>query len=155
MDGQNYAGNIIVNLSSLPDFLRKPILRRRMAEFFTMPEAEKDEIVQNALEAGPGIPFHSFARLFQTWLEGLCALPAAQREELLSRYVREVARNPQKLAPFNLDGMLESYRKLGAAEMETVGSAAGGILSGLEPAERRIMLMMIPDGAKPHLNMRS
>jgi len=26
----NYAGNIIINLASLPDFLRKPILKKRM-----------------------------------------------------------------------------------------------------------------------------
>ncbi|NQZ55235.1 MAG: hypothetical protein HRS51_01885, partial [Candidatus Nitrosopelagicus sp.] len=48
----NYAGNIIINLASLPDFLRKPILKKRMMEFFPMSEPEKSEIINNALEAG-------------------------------------------------------------------------------------------------------
>jgi hypothetical protein len=30
----NYAGNIIVVLANLPDFLRTPILKKRMVEFF-------------------------------------------------------------------------------------------------------------------------
>ena len=47
----NYAGNIIINLASLPDFLRKPILKKRMMEFFSMSEPEKSEIINNALEA--------------------------------------------------------------------------------------------------------
>ena len=49
----NYAGNIIINLASLPDFLRKPILKKRMTEFFSMSEPEKSEIINNALDAGP------------------------------------------------------------------------------------------------------
>jgi len=34
MSEENFAGNIIINLASLPDFLRKPILKKRMMEFF-------------------------------------------------------------------------------------------------------------------------
>ncbi len=47
----NYAGNIIIVLANLPDFLRKPILKKRMMEFFTMSEPEKLEIINNALDA--------------------------------------------------------------------------------------------------------
>ena len=48
MSEPNYAGNIIVNLASLPDFLRKPILKKRMMEFFSMDQAEKDVVINNA-----------------------------------------------------------------------------------------------------------
>ena len=70
----NYAGNIIINLASLPDFLRKPILKKRMTEFFSMSEPEKSEIINNALDAGPTIPFPNFSKLFKTWLEVLCTV---------------------------------------------------------------------------------
>ena len=53
----NYAGNIIVVLANLPDFLRTPILKKRMVEFFAMSDPEKKQLVINALEAGPTIPF--------------------------------------------------------------------------------------------------
>ena len=65
----NYAGNIIINLASLPDFLRKPILKKRMMEFFPMSEPEKSEIINNELEAGPTIPFPNFSKLFKRGLK--------------------------------------------------------------------------------------
>ena len=59
----NYAGNIIIILANLPDFLRTPILKKRMMEFFSMTVNEQDEIINNALEAGPTIPFLNFSKL--------------------------------------------------------------------------------------------
>ena len=41
MSEDNFAGNIIVNLASLPDFLRTPILKKRMIEFFSKDELDK------------------------------------------------------------------------------------------------------------------
>ena len=35
------AGNIIQILANLPDFLRKPMLQKRLTEFFDMAPAEK------------------------------------------------------------------------------------------------------------------
>ena len=70
----NHAGNIIIILANLPDFLRTPILKKRMAEFFSMSDSEKCEMIDNALEAGPTIPFPNFAKLFRTWLEVLCTV---------------------------------------------------------------------------------
>ena len=64
MVGENFAGNIIVNLASLPDFLRNPILKKRMMEFFSLAEPDRKEVINNALEAGPTIPFPNFSRLF-------------------------------------------------------------------------------------------
>ena len=84
MSEPNYAGNIIINLSSLPDFLRKPILRKRMIEYFSMTEQEKNEIVVNALNAGPTIPFPNFAKLLKTWLEVLTTFSNEQRDEIFS-----------------------------------------------------------------------
>ena len=37
----NHAGNIIIILANLPDFIRTPILKKRMTEFFSMPDSEK------------------------------------------------------------------------------------------------------------------
>ncbi|AJW70154.1 hypothetical protein [Nitrosopumilus adriaticus] len=112
MVGENFAGNIIINLANLPDFLRNPILKKRMVEFFTLSEPEQKEVINNALEAGPTIPFPNFSKLFKTWLKILTTLSEEQREGLFSAYIIEVSKSPQKLIEFNLDGILEVFLTL-------------------------------------------
>ena len=149
----NHAGNIIVNLSSLPDFLRKPILKKRMSEFFSLPEDEKKEIVINALDAGPTIPFQNFSRLFKTWLEMLVVLPSDQRDELCRAYVAEIIKSPQKLISFNLDGILEIFLLLNREERNTIAQTVRKIASHLSKDEKRIMAIIIPDNAKAHIGI--
>ena len=102
----NYAGNIIINLASIPDFLRKPILKKRMVEFFSMSESEKSEIINNALDAGPTIPFPNFSKLCKTWLEVLCTISEENRHDMFSNYIKHIVNSPQKIISFNLDGIL-------------------------------------------------
>ena len=148
----NYAGNIIVILANLPDFLRIPVLKKRMVEFFSMSDAEKNEIINNALEAGPAIPFPNFAKLFKTWLEILTTLPEQQRNGLFSGYINEVSRSPQKLIEFNLDGILEIFLTLKDDEKEILIQSIKEIISELDTEEKRKLMLVIPDNAKKHLN---
>jgi len=150
--GTNYAGNIIVILANLPDFLRIPVLKKRMVEFFSMSDAEKMEIINNALEAGPTIPFPNFAKLFKTWLEILTTLPEEQRNGLFSGYINEVSKSPQKLIEFNLDGILEIFLTLKNEEKEILVQSIKKILSELDVEDKRKLMLVIPDNAKTHLN---
>jgi len=150
--GPNYAGNIIVILANLPDFLRIPVLKKRMVEFFSMSDVEKKEIINNALEAGPTIPFPNFAKLFKTWLEILTTLTEEQRNGLFSGYINEVSRSPQKLIEFNLDGILEIFLTLKEDEKEILVQTIKKIVSELDVEEKRKLMLIIPDNAKKHLN---
>jgi hypothetical protein len=150
--GPNYAGNIIVILANLPDFLRIPVLKKRMVEFFSMSDAEKMEIINNALEAGPTIPFPNFAKLFKTWLEILTTLPEEQRNGLFSGYINEVSKSPQKLIEFNLDGILEIFLTLKNEEKEILVQSIKKIVSELDVEDKRKLMLIIPDNAKTHLN---
>ena len=152
MAGPNYAGNIIVILANLPDFLRIPVLKKRMVEFFSMSDVEKIEIINNALEAGPTIPFPNFAKLFKTWLEILTTLPEKQRNGLFSGYINEVSKSPQKLIEFNLDGILEIFLTLKKEEQEILVQSIKKIISELETEDKRKLMLIIPDNAKTHLN---
>ncbi|EGP94310.1 hypothetical protein [Nitrosarchaeum koreense] len=152
MAGPNYAGNIIVILANLPDFLRIPVLKKRMVEFFSMSDAEKMEIINNALEAGPTIPFPNFAKLFKTWLEILTTLPEEQRNGLFSGYINEVSKSPQKLIEFNLDGILEIFLTLKNEEKEILVQSIKKIVSELDVEDKRKLMLIIPDNAKTHLN---
>ena len=151
MTGENFAGNIIVNLANLPDFLRNPILKKRMIEFFTLGESERNEVINNALEAGPTIPFPNFSKLFKTWLKILTTLPEEQREGIFSAYITEIARSPQKLISFNLDGILEIFLTLEDNEKEIISNTVKKIIINLDENSKRRMLIVVPDNAKKHL----
>lgn len=153
MGEPNYAGNIIVILANLPDFLRVPVLKKRMMEFFSMGEAEKKEIINNALEAGPTIPFPNFAKLFKTWLEILTTLSEEQRNELFSGYIKEISKSPQKLIVFNLDGILEIFLSLKDEEKQILSQTIRKIISNLEVEEKRKVMLIIPDNAKKYLSI--
>lgn len=145
---ENFAGNIIINLASLPDFLRKTILKKRLTEFFSMTEHEKNEVIVNALEAGPSIPFPNFSKLFKTWLEILVTFNEFQRNELFLRYLLASIKWPEKLIDFNLDGILEIFMNLSEKEKSIISKSITDIISGLEPNKKRVAMTLIPDNAK-------
>ncbi len=151
MAGENFAGNIIVNLASLPDFLRTPMLKKRMIEFFSLEESDRNEVINNALEAGPTIPFPNFSKLFKTWLKILAGLSDEQREGIFSAYIVEISQNPQKLILFNLDGILEIFLTLEEEEKEVISKTIKKIILELKDEQKRRMQIIIPDNAKKYL----
>jgi len=144
----NYAGNIIINLASLPDFLRKPILKKRMTEFFSMSDSEKSEIINNALEAGPTIPFPNFSKLFKTWLEVLCAISEENRYDMFSNYIKHIINSPQKIIVFNLDGILEIFLSLGQSNQDTISISIRNVIKSLDQGSKRKLVLLIPENAK-------
>ncbi len=153
MSEPNYAGNIIIILANLPDFLRTPILKKRLMEFFSMSEAEKVELINNALEAGPSIPFANFSKLFKTWLEVLSTVTEEQRTIIFSSYINEIVKVPQKLISFNLDGILEIFTSLEPSKKSILANSIRNIISRLEENPKKKMFLVIPENAKKHLGI--
>ena len=153
MSEPNYAGNIIVSLSSLPEFLRKPILKKRLIEFFSMSPSDKMEIINNALQAGPTIPFDKFSKLFKTWLEILSTLSEEQRTVMFTSYINEITKNPQKIVLFNLDGILEVYLSLNQGEKDIISKSVKKITDVLDDNKKKRLLLTIPDRAKIELGI--
>lgn len=153
MSEPNYAGNIIIILANLPDFLRTPILKKRLMEFFSMSEAEKVELINNALEAGPSIPFANFSKLFKTWLEVLSTVNEEQRTMIFSSYINEIVKVPQKLINFNLDGILEIFTSLEPSKKSILANSIRNIISRLEENPKKKMFLVIPENAKKHLGI--
>ena len=123
-----------------------------MVEFFTLSEPEQKEVINNALEAGPTIPFPNFSKLFKTWLKILTTLSEEQREGLFSAYIIEVSKSPQKLIEFNLDGILEVFLTLEENEKRILANTIKKIILNLDENSKRKVLLIIPDNAKKHLN---
>ena len=153
MTEPNYAGNIIVILANLPDFLRKPILKKRMSEFYSMSDQERNVLIENALEAGPTIPFPNFLKLFKTWLEVLADETEENRKILVSSYVNEITNFPQKLIAFNLDGMLEIYLTLDDSKKMIVNNSLKLIIEKLESDAKRKLMLLIPNMLKNELGV--
>ena len=148
MSEPNYAGNIIINLASLPDFLRKPILKKRMTEFFSMSEPEKSEIINNALDAGPTIPFPNFSKLFKTWLEVLCTISEENRHDMFSNYIKHIVNSPQKIISFNLDGILEIFLSLEQTNQEIISASVQNVVKDLDDDSKRKLLLVLPESAR-------
>lgn len=138
-------------LANLPDFLRTPILKKRMLEFFSMTESDRREIINNALEAGPTIPFPNFSKLFKTWLEILTTVTEEQRGLMFSKYIDEIGSAPQKLINFNLDGIFEIFLSLDSSKKEILTNSINRIISNLDENRKKKIFLIIPENAKKHL----
>ena len=145
---ENFAGNIIVNLASLPDFLRTPILKKRMNEFFSMNDSEKIEIINNALEAGPTIPFPNFLKLFKTWLEVLCTMTEENRHDMFSNYFKQIVNKPQKIILFNLDGIFEIFLTMEETKQKILSESIRNVFELLDKESKRKMALLTPEMAK-------
>ena len=137
MSEENYAGNIIISLANMPDFLRTPILKKRITEFYTLDEVEQKNIVYNALQAAPDIPFPNFGKLFGTWLKVMAELPQENQVQMFASYAAMAAKNPQYLARFHLDGMLEIFLSLPEQTRAAIASSALRAIELVGDAEKR------------------
>ena len=144
----HHSKNIITNLASLPDFLKKPMLKGETMRFFSMKDDEKKEIVNNALQVGPTIPFDNFAKLFRVWLEVLSTITEEEREELFIQYIAGVIRSPSKLIAFNLDGVFEIFLMLDSTQMEIISNTLRRVFAKISNDERNKIFLLIPEQAR-------
>ena len=152
MSEPNFAGNIIVNLASLPDFLRTPILKKRMTEFFSKNDEEKAEIIVNALNAGPTIPFPNFSKLFKTWLEVLATIDVRNREDMFSNYFKQILISPDKIILFNLDAIFEIFLQVDNQKKQVLIASIKIVFDRLDEESKRKMNLLSPDSAKKLFN---
>ena len=152
MSEPNFAGNIIVNLASLPDFLRTPILKKRMTEFFSKSEDEKAEIIVNALNAGPTIPFPNFSKLFKTWLEILATINNENREDMFSNYFKHILLSPEKIILFNLDAIFEIFLQVDKEKQQILISSIKTIFDRLDEKSKRKIILLTPDSTQVLFN---
>ncbi len=118
-----------------------------------MSPSEKIEIINNALQAGPAIPFDKFLKLFKTWLEILSILSEEQRTIMFTTYIDEITENPQKIILFNLDGILEAYLSLNQSERDTISKSVKKIINTLDDNKKKRLLLIISDKARMELGI--
>ena len=152
MSEPNFAGNIIVNLASLPDFLRTPIIKKRMTEFFSKNDEDKSEIIINALNAGPTIPFPNFSKLLKTWLVVLAEIDKENREDMFSNYFKHILASPEKIILFNLDAIFEIFLQVEKDKQQILVSTIKVVFDRLDEQSKRKMNLLTPDSARTLFN---
>ena len=152
MSEPNFAGNIIVNLASLPDFLRTPIMKKRMTEFFDKNDEDKAEIIINALNAGPTIPFPNFSKLLKTWLVVLAEINKENREDMFSNYFKHILTSPEKIILFNLDAIFEIFLQIEKDKQQVLASSIKIVFDRLDEKSKRRMILLTPDSARNIFN---
>ena len=152
MSEPNFAGNIIVNLASLPDFLRTPIMKKRMTEFFDKNDDDKAEIIINALNAGPTIPFPNFSKLLKTWLVVLAEINKENREDMFSNYFKHILTSPEKIILFNLDAIFEIFLQIEKDKQQILASSIKIVFDRLDEKSKRRMILLTPDSARNIFN---
>ena len=113
-----------------------------------MSDHDKSEIINNALEAGPTIPFPNFSKLFKTWLEVLCTISEENRLVMFSNYIKHIISSPQKIVVFNLDGIIEIFLSLEHSNQDIISTSIQKITSNLDQDSKRKLILLIPENAK-------
>ncbi len=145
------AGNIIQILANLPDFLRKPMLQKRLTEFFDMAENEKQETIALALAAAPTIDQNKLAVLVKTWLEVLAGFDADRRTAIFDVYCRQIAIKPDSIAKLDFQALTGAFLSLGEKEREILSDSLKEVLL-MSPARDRILSAM-PEHPKKILGL--
>jgi len=113
-----------------------------------MSEPDKSEIINNALDAGPTIPFPNFSKLFKTWLEVLCTISEENRHTMFSNYVKHIVNSPQKIISFNLDGILEIFLSLEQTNQKIISASVQNVVKDLDDNSKRKLLLVLPESAR-------
>ena len=113
-----------------------------------MSEPEKSEIINNALDAGPTIPFPNFSKLFKTWLDVLCTIPKENRDSMFSIYIKHIINSPQKIIAFNLDGILEIFLSLEDSNQKIVSTSIQNVIKNIDQDSKRKLILLIPENAR-------
>lgn len=145
------AGNIIQILANLPDFLRKPMLQKRLTEFFGMDERERQETIALALSAAPTIDPAKLSVLVKTWLEVLAGFDAGQRTAIFLTYCRQILLQPESLQKLSFQALTATFLSLGEKERQVVADSLKEVLFSLPNRER--LLALVPDQPKKALGL--
>ena len=110
--GFNAAVNIIHILADLPDFLREPVLRKKLQEFYIYDESDKRETISTALNAASSIEAKKLNVLVKSWMEVLSELDTSRIFTMLTLYCDEILKDRSVLKNLNFDSVVQAFMTL-------------------------------------------
>lgn len=94
--------NIIQILANLQDFLRKPIIKNKLSDFYSLTKEEQIEIIGLILNSIPHVDINLLEELMVSWFEVLSKFESKKINSILSIYLEEIFKKPAlilKLVP--------------------------------------------------------
>ena len=110
--GSETAVNIIQILADLPYFLREPVLRKKLQEFYIYEESDKRETITNALNAASSIETKKLTVLVRSWMEVLSELDTDKILLMLTLYCDEILKDRSVLKNLNFDSIVQAFMTL-------------------------------------------
>ena len=150
-DQSGAAGNIIQILANLPDFLRKPMLQKRLTEFSDMREHDKQETIALALSVAHTIDPAKLSVLVKTWLEVLAGFDSRQRFEMFSVYCKQILLHPESLQKLDFQSLTATFQSLGERERQILVDSLKEVLFSVP--NRKKILALIPEPTKKVLGL--
>ena len=151
MSDNKAAGNIILILASLPDFLRKPMMQARLKEFFNMAEAERQETIAMALAAAPSIDPAKLSVLVKTWLEIISEFDPEKRAILFKTYSQQIMSNPGPVQKLDFPSLTNTFNSLNDRQRETIIDSLHETLFTLP--NRQAVVNIIPEQTRRVLKL--
>ncbi len=153
MSGSQIAGNIIQILAGLPEFLRKPMLKSRLNEFFALSDVDKRETITNALNAAPTIDFAVLSNLIKTWLEVLYEFDEEKRRSMFGIYVDVIADSPYTISKLNVDGLISIFNAMPENSKQMLAGSLQGLIQNLPQEKKTRFLGAVSENTKKVLHL--
>ena len=110
--GSKAAVNIIYILADLPNFLREPVLRKKLQEFYIFDESDKRETISTALNAASSIDAKRLNVLVKSWMDVLSELDTGKILIMLTLYCEEILKGRSPLKKPNFECVVQAFMTL-------------------------------------------
>ncbi|MCC2648481.1 MAG: hypothetical protein K0S67_854 [Nitrososphaeraceae archaeon] len=109
---QNASRDILQIVSNLPDFLRKPIILKKLHEFHSLSERDKYETISLILRGTCSVESTKLYPLIKTWLHILAELESVKVTEIFRIYCEFFLSNPTFFEKLNIQPLIDVFLKL-------------------------------------------
>jgi hypothetical protein len=109
---QNTSRDILQIVSNLPDFLRKPIIKKKLHEFYSLSERDKYETISLILRGTRSVESTKLYPLIKTWLHILAELESVKVTEIFRIYCEFFLSNPTFFEKLNIQPLIDVFLKL-------------------------------------------
>jgi hypothetical protein len=109
---QNASRDILQIVSNLPDFLRKPIILKKLHEFYSLSERDKYETISLILRGTCSLESTKLYPLIKTWLHILAELESIKVTEIFRIYCEFFLLNPTFFEKLNIQPLIDVFLKL-------------------------------------------
>lgn len=109
---QKASADILQIVANLPDFLRKPIMEKKLDEFYSLDDPGKYETISMIVRGASSIESKKLYLLIKTWLQILTELESNKINEIFRIYCEVLIVNPTFFEKLNIQQLVDAYLKL-------------------------------------------